>query len=243
MSHKHFCDVTGHEWECAGTALRLLAGDAEPSICMCIRHRVPMEFGDHSDCSIELLACPEHREDQQRRMEEASKAGTNIPDGWDELFRPMTDDERLQFEAKHKFMDTVVFAGLKNLNTGFDAPGIHHFSPADFGEVIGRCKPLHVTPIGIEIFTTDGGFIDCEIRAENISTEEAYSWAQRLVQTYEGTPDITMSATFDVPDALLTSKGPSANEIVDPSSDGSERSNVIEPTGDDRERTSCEEEK
>ncbi len=70
MSHHHFCDVAGHEWECEGTALRPLAGDTEPSICMCLTHGVPMEDGDHSECSIELLACPEHREEQLRKMAE-----------------------------------------------------------------------------------------------------------------------------------------------------------------------------
>lgn len=64
MSHHHFCDIAGHEWKCEGTALRPLAGDTEPSICMCLVHRVPMEHGDHSQCSIELLACPEHRDEQ-----------------------------------------------------------------------------------------------------------------------------------------------------------------------------------
>jgi hypothetical protein len=174
-----------------------------------------MEVGDHYECSIELLACPVHREEQRRKMEEASKAEPNMLEGWEDRFRPMTDAERIQFEAKHQFMEQVVFVGLKNLNAGFDAQGIHHFSPVDFGEVISRCKPLHVTPIGIDIFTTDGGLIDCEIRAANISMEETNSWAQRLVQAYEGTPDITMSATFDVPDSLLNSSGPSANENVD----------------------------
>ena len=32
-------------------------------------HQVSMEDGDHSMCSIELLACPEHREEQLREMD------------------------------------------------------------------------------------------------------------------------------------------------------------------------------
>jgi hypothetical protein len=32
-------------------------------------HGVPMEDGDHSQCSVELLACPEHRDDQLRAMD------------------------------------------------------------------------------------------------------------------------------------------------------------------------------
>jgi len=45
-----------------------LAGDTEPSVCMCLNHHVPMEEGDHSECSIELLACPAHRAEQMRAM-------------------------------------------------------------------------------------------------------------------------------------------------------------------------------
>jgi len=69
MAHLHWCDVTGHEWECQGTALRLLRGDTEPTPCYCLHHQSPMEDGrDHSQCSIELLACPEHSEQQLLAM-------------------------------------------------------------------------------------------------------------------------------------------------------------------------------
>lgn len=68
LSHRHFCDVAGHEWECQGTALRPLMGDTEPTPCYCISHQTLMEDGDHSQCSIELIACPEHREEQLRAM-------------------------------------------------------------------------------------------------------------------------------------------------------------------------------
>lgn len=68
MSHRHWCDFAGHYWECQGTATRPLMGDTEPSICMCPSDGVPMEDGDHSECSIELLACPEHLADHMRAM-------------------------------------------------------------------------------------------------------------------------------------------------------------------------------
>jgi hypothetical protein len=70
LSHSHFCDFAGHEWECTGTALRPLAGDTEPSVCMCAMHQVPLADGDHNECPIELLACPEHRDEQLRDMGE-----------------------------------------------------------------------------------------------------------------------------------------------------------------------------
>jgi hypothetical protein len=70
MSHVHFCEVTGHKWQCEGTALRPLTGDTEPSICMCDSCQVPMELGDHSGCMIELLACPAHMDEQLRAMQD-----------------------------------------------------------------------------------------------------------------------------------------------------------------------------
>jgi len=69
MAHLHWCDVAGHEWECQGSALRPLRGDTEPTPCSCLHHQSPMEDGrDHSECSIELLACPEHRDQQLLAM-------------------------------------------------------------------------------------------------------------------------------------------------------------------------------
>jgi hypothetical protein len=38
-----------------------------------------MEDGDHSKCAVELLACPEHRDEQLRKMQEAIDEG--IPNG------------------------------------------------------------------------------------------------------------------------------------------------------------------
>jgi len=66
MTHRHWCDYPGHFWVCQGTAVRLF--QPEPSVCVCIEHGVPMEEGDHSACSVELLSCPEHRADHMRAM-------------------------------------------------------------------------------------------------------------------------------------------------------------------------------
>ncbi len=83
MSHRHFCDHAGHFWDCNGTALRSLAGDTEPSVCTCSDHQVSMEDGDHSQCTVELLACPEHRDEQLREM--GYEPGTsNMPPPMDE---------------------------------------------------------------------------------------------------------------------------------------------------------------
>jgi len=52
--HRHFCDAEGHDWQCSG--------DCE---CIC---GLPMEGHDHSECPVELRACPEHAAEFQRRM-------------------------------------------------------------------------------------------------------------------------------------------------------------------------------
>jgi hypothetical protein len=53
------------------------------------------------------------------------------------------------------FLRRVIYAGLKDLNTGFDSASIGHFFAEDFLIVIDRCEALNVEVIGIEVFTTD----------------------------------------------------------------------------------------
>jgi hypothetical protein len=63
MSHRHFCDFAGHNWQCG-----------EQCHCIC---GLPMEGHDHSNCSVELRPCPEHAAEQERRMAEAM---SSVPD-------------------------------------------------------------------------------------------------------------------------------------------------------------------
>ena len=58
MSHRHYCDYAGHDWQCVG-------------ICECICG-LPMEGNDHSECSVELRACPEHSAAQLSHAEATS---------------------------------------------------------------------------------------------------------------------------------------------------------------------------
>jgi hypothetical protein len=67
-----------------------------------------------------------------------------------------TPESKLKFEEDDRFLRQVVYAGLRDLNVGFDSPLICHFSPVDFLTVISRCESLHVRVIGIEIFTSLG---------------------------------------------------------------------------------------
>jgi hypothetical protein len=74
MSHQHACDVAGHYWQCEGVALRPIAGHLEPTICMCPFCEIPMEEGDHGGCPVELLACPQHQDEQLQEMANSVRA-------------------------------------------------------------------------------------------------------------------------------------------------------------------------
>jgi hypothetical protein len=129
-------------------------------------------------------------------------------DDFERMFAEMnTPEAKLKFEQAYQFKREVLYAGLKDLNTGIDSPLICHFSPEDFLIVIDRCESLGVEVIGVEVVTTTdveppykAGLEDIEI-----SPEPGYDWARRLVRKYMETPAITICATFNVPDALLNS--------------------------------------
>jgi hypothetical protein len=131
---------------------------------------------------------------------------------WADWFERMfaewdTPESKLKFEQENQFEREVLYAGLTNLNTGFDSPLVEHFSPEEFLIVIDRCDSLGVEVIGVEVFTTDveppykAGLEEIEI-----SPVPGYDWARRLVRKYMEKSDITVSATFRVPDAVLKPK-------------------------------------
>lgn len=97
----------------------------------------------------------------------------------------------MKFEEDHRFLRNVIYAGLKDLNTGFDSPLISHFSALDFLEVIDRCERLGVKIIGIESFCPED-----ELLAVQIGQEPGFDWARSFVR--ESGADVTFSATYDL---------------------------------------------
>ncbi len=76
------------------TAIRF--GDVEPTVCMCLVHGVSMEDGDHSACSIEILACPLHRtEENSHPHGSLPEVGQRAEVGWVPLDFPDKLDEML----------------------------------------------------------------------------------------------------------------------------------------------------
>jgi hypothetical protein len=63
--HRHFCDITGHDWQCS---------DNRECIC-----GLSMEKHDHSDCPVELRPCPKHRA-EQKAPDTRSDAGRGFSD-------------------------------------------------------------------------------------------------------------------------------------------------------------------
>jgi hypothetical protein len=130
------------------------------------------------------------------------------PDQLERMFAELnTPESKLKFELKNRFEREVLYAGLFDLNIGFDSPLVGHFCPEDFLTVIDRCEALRVEVIGIEVFTTDVeppgkvGLLEIEI-----SPEEGYDWTRRLIREYMQRSYITICATFDVNEALLNPK-------------------------------------
>jgi hypothetical protein len=141
-----------------------------------------------------------HVRDRGRYNIISMPASPTPQDQFEKMFAEETPEEKLKFEADHRFLWEVIYAGLQDLNTGFDSTQIGHFSPADFLTVIDRCESLRVRVIGIEVFAPDVKTPgSAEILEVVISPEDGYEWVRRLVRKYQGKPNITISATFDVP--------------------------------------------
>jgi len=68
-SHRHFCEVGGHRYECG-----------EDCVCICGQ---PMNGNDHDDCPVELRPCPEHEFEQKQSMSEEA-----LPEGLVEIMFP-----------------------------------------------------------------------------------------------------------------------------------------------------------
>jgi hypothetical protein len=76
-SHRHGCYVTGHDYECS-----------EECECIC---GLPMNGNDHSDCPIEVRACPEHQfvQNQPISAEELPEVvEIKFPEDWQHTNQP-----------------------------------------------------------------------------------------------------------------------------------------------------------
>ena len=146
--HRHWCEYVGHYWECSGTAVRLF--QAEPSECMCFDHGVPMEQGDHSECRLELLSCPEHRNDQMRAM------------GYepDHVFEQQSDEESSMFrdENGNPICGWCFWCGCSFFS--FEEHEAHVANGMAACSVFQELKDEHTTPPILEAMFEEAGLIE-----------------------------------------------------------------------------------
>ena len=152
--HRHWCDVSGHEWECHGTAFRPLRGDIEPTPCYCLQHQSQMEDGrDHSLCSIELLACPEHRDQQLPAM--GYEPGQEPPQ------RSAAESEESSLFKDAEGNDIVGFCLWCNCNFYFmDEVEAHNADEMANCPVFQELKDQHCGPPVLHAMFEQAGFLD-----------------------------------------------------------------------------------
>ena len=100
--------------------------------------------------------------------------------------------------AEESILREFVFRGLNDLKPAWDSLVIAHFDADDFIRVVDRCTVLGVRIIGIEIFTTEGQVLDIEI-----PEADSNSWCVSFVQKYQERIDLSICATYEVPDRVL----------------------------------------
>jgi hypothetical protein len=105
MTHKHWCEIGLHEWDCDGTnAIRIWAGETEPSPCT-----------PPPDDGIEMVTCPEHREEERRRMPTGQEAA-DILKIYDALIG--APDDSIEFEEAMRVLREYILGKDDDHNPG-----------------------------------------------------------------------------------------------------------------------------
>ena len=133
-------------------------------------------------------------------MEAASERNqTAERSGFADMLAQLEDPEVLaRLSAEESFLRKFVFRGLNDLKPAWDSLVIAHFDAGDFIRVVDRCTVLGVRIVGIEIFTTKGQVLDIEI-----PEADSNSWCVSFVQKYQERIDLSICATYEVPDRVL----------------------------------------
>lgn len=108
----------------------------------------------------------------------------------------------MELDDEHRFIHDILFAGLRNRNTGFDSGLIPHVSPEDFERVIEHCSDAGAGICGIEIFDVSRWEGDHQVDFLGVwyVPDEGLEWARELVRQYAGQPNITVCASFFTPE-------------------------------------------
>jgi len=113
--------------------------------------------------------------------------------------------EKQDREKQDKYLQAVVFNGLKNLNDGFDVSTIQYFSESDFAIVLDRVEQHGIAIFGIEPWL-DGQYYDCSTYEFYNTTPDDPTWYRAAFAKFKecGVKGLMYSASYQVPDELLS---------------------------------------
>ncbi|MDD3775339.1 MAG: hypothetical protein PHV08_05215 [Sulfurovaceae bacterium] len=108
---------------------------------------------------------------------------------------------------KQMFLDTYIFAGLTDLNDGFDAKGIRYFSEEEFAIVLERVERFGIAIDGIEQWK-DGNYYDCKVFELHapIECEESSDprWYKSAFDAFAAEGEkLLYAASYEVPEHLI----------------------------------------
>ena len=105
---------------------------------------------------------------------------------------------------KSDYLKTNIFYGLKNLNNGFDVESIYYFSEVDFEIVLNRIQEKGIIVHGIEPWL-NGEFYDVLTYEDFNTTAEETKWRKKALEQFKkGNKNLMYSATYEIPDKLLS---------------------------------------
>ena len=103
-----------------------------------------------------------------------------------------------------EYLETYIFYGLQNLNTGFDASGIFYFKEADFEIILNRIKQKGIKIFGIEPWK-DGKFFDVEVFDDYDTSPDNPDWYFAAFQKFKDSGEsLQYAASYEIPAKLLT---------------------------------------
>ena len=109
--------------------------------------------------------------------------------------------------VKDLFLNEQLFIGLRNINTGFDAPSIQYFNEKDFKEILRRVEAKGLGIYGIEPWS-DGAYFDCMTYESTlfVCTSPRWYWKafyELSAKAVQQNRSLQWSASYYVPDAML----------------------------------------
>ena len=112
------------------------------------------------------------------------------------------EQKESRYKAEKAYVKKHVLAGLRNINDGFDFPGIEYFSEAEFAIVLDRVEALGLGIHGIEPWYQDR-FFDVETNGLGKKCTDP-SWYRVCFEDFKKLGfALQYSATYHVPDHLL----------------------------------------